>query len=68
MGTVVDVTSTTAVEVVAGALSRAFASVKVEGPRWVQEIITPAFLVQIGRDLISSGDSMHGIRMNDGMV
>ena len=68
-GTAADASSTAAVEAASGALSRAFASAEVQGEGWTKEIITPAFLGQVGRDLIRNGDSMHVIRMNgDGMV
>ena len=60
-GKVADASSTAAVEAAAGALSRAFASGRVEGPPHVQEAVTGRFLAQAGRDLIRSGDSMHVI-------
>ena len=62
-GTAADPSSTAAVEAASGALSRAFAAAEVQGEAWVQEIVTPAFLAQVGRDLIRNGDSMHVIRM-----
>ena len=41
----------------------------VDGPSWVAETITPAYLAQVGRDLVRSGDSMHVIRVGaDGMA
>ena len=68
-GTAADASSTAAVEAACGALSRAFASAEVQAEPWVQEIITPTFLGQVGRDLIRNGDSMHVIRMSgDGMI
>ena len=68
-GTAADASSTAAVEAAAGALSRAMSSAEVVGEPWVRETVTPAFLGQVGRDLIRSGDSMHVIRMSvDGMV
>ena len=63
-GTAADASSTAAVEAASGALSRAFASAEVQGKAWVQEIVTPSFLAQVGRDLIRRGDSMHVIRMS----
>ena len=60
-GTAADASSTAAVEAASGALSRAFASARVEGPPHVMEAVTPVFLAQAGRDLIRSGDSMHVI-------
>ena len=69
-GTAADASSTAAVEAASGALSRAFASAEVVGGEpWAQETVTPAFLAQVGRDLIRNGDSMHVIRMDRaGMV
>ena len=68
-GTAADASSTAAVEAASGTLSRAFAAAEVQGEAWVQEIVTPAFLAQIGRDLIRNGDSMHVIRMSsDGAI
>ena len=60
-GTTADASSTAAVEAASGALSRAFASARVEGPPHVLEAVTGRFLAQVGRDLIRSGDSMHVI-------
>ncbi|MYH50829.1 MAG: phage portal protein [Gammaproteobacteria bacterium] len=63
-GKAADASSTAAVEAAAGALSRAFASARVEGPPHVQEAVTGRFLAQAGRDLIRSGDSMHLIHVD----
>jgi len=60
-GNAADASSTAAVEAASGALSRAFASARVEGPAYVHNAITGAFLAQVGRGLIRSGDSMHVI-------
>ena len=60
-GTAADASSTAAVEAASGALSRAFASARVEGPPHVQDAVTPVFLAQVGRDLVRSGGSMHVI-------
>ena len=60
-GSAADASSTAAVEAASGALSRAFAAARVEGPPHVLEAVTPGFLAQAGRDLIRSGDSMHVI-------
>ena len=68
-GSAADASSTAAVEAAAGALSRAFAAARVEGPAHVLEAVTPGFLAQVGRDLIRSGDSMHIIDVDrDGRV
>ena len=60
-GKAADASSTAAVEAASGALSRAFASARVEGPPHVREAVTGRFLAQAGRDLIRAGDSMHVI-------
>ena len=68
-GTAADASSTAAVEAASGTLSRAFASADVQGEAWARDLVSPAFLSQVGRDLIRNGDSMHVIRMNaDGDV
>ena len=48
-----------AVEAAAGAVSRAFSSAEVEGAR--RELVTASVLAEIGRNLISHGDSLHMI-------
>ena len=63
-GARVDTRSTAATESAAGALSRAFAAAVVVGPTWAQQAVSPAFLGQVGRDLVRSGDSLHVIRVN----
>ena len=60
-GKAADAGSTAAVEAASGALSRAFASARVEGAPHVREAVTPGVLAQIGRDLIRSGQSLHVI-------
>ena len=65
-GSAADASSTAAVEAASGALSRAFASARVEGPPHVQEAVTGRFLAQMGRDLIRSGHSMHVIDVDHG--
>ena len=67
-GSAADASSTAAIEAAAGLLSRAFAAAEVDGPAWLQDVVTPGYLAQVGRDLIRNGDSMHVIRMGrDGM-
>ena len=61
-GAAADASSTAAVEAAAGALSRAFAGAEVTGPSWATSAVNPAFLAQVGRDLVRSGNSMHVIR------
>ena len=63
-GKAADASSTAAVEAASGALSRAFAIAEVIGDGWVQEAVSPAFLAQVGRDLVRSGDSLHVIEMD----
>ena len=68
-GSAADASSTAAVEAAAGALSRAFAAARVQGPPHALESVTAPFLAQVGRDLIRSGDSMHIIDVDrDGRV
>ena len=63
-GSSADAGSTAAVEAASGALSRAFASARVEGPPHVREAVTPLFLAQVGRDLIRSGRSLHVVHVD----
>ena len=68
-GTAADASSTAAIEAAAGLLSRAFASAEVEGESWLQETVRPAYLAQVGRDLMRSGDSLHVLEVGAaGMV
>ena len=69
-GSAADASSTAAVEAASGALSRAFASARVEASEpWARDAVTPVVLAQVGRDLIRSGDSMHVIDVDrDGRV
>ena len=61
---VADASSTAAIEAVAGMLSRAFADAEVIGPGWVQDAVTPFWLMQVGRSLIREGASRSVIDMN----
>ena len=67
-GKAADVSSTAAVEAAAGALSRAFADARVDGPQWAADALSPAFLALVGRNLIRHGQSLHVIRVNGGRV
>ena len=67
-GSIADSASTAAVEAAAGALSRAFASAEVTGPDFAQRAVTPAFLGQIGRDLVRKGSSLHVITLSGDQV
>ena len=62
---VVDATATSATEAAAGALSRAFAAAEVSGPPWAKRAISPAFLAQVGRELVRAGQSMHVVSVSD---
>ena len=59
---------TAAIEAAAGQLARTFASATVKAPQWAQDAITPAFLAQVGRDLIRGGASLHRIDAAAGAV
>ena len=61
----VNVCGTSATEAAAGALSRAFAAAEVSGPPWAKRAISPAFLAQVGRELVRAGQSMHVISVSD---
>ena len=61
---VADVSSTAAIEAVAGLLSRTFASAKVEGPGWAKEAVNPVWLAQVGRSLIREGASLSVINVS----
>ena len=56
--------ATAATEAVAGALSRAFADARVDGPADIAAALCPRTLAQIGRDLVRVGESLHVIRMS----
>lgn len=63
-GGAADASSTAAVEAASGALSRAFAAAEVQAEGWAAEAVSPAFLAQVGRDLVRSGDSLHVIEVD----
>ena len=63
-GTVADAGATAALEAAAGSLSRSFASARVEGPSHALDAVSGAFLAQVGRDLVRSGESLHVIRVS----
>ena len=62
-GQTVEANETAAVEAVAGALSRSFASATVEADDWVKAAVTPRFLAQVGRDVLRTGESLHVIQV-----
>ena len=67
-GTTQHASATAAIEAVAGALSRAFASATVEAPGDIADALSPRCLAQIGRDLVRVGESLHVIRMMRGRL
>ena len=67
-GTTQQASATAATEAVAGALSRAFADARVDGPVDVVKALSPRTLAQIGRDLVRVGESLHVIRMSGGRM
>ena len=54
---------TAAIEACAGFLGRTLSDADVEGPEWVQRAVSPAWLTQVGRDLIRAGEHMSCITM-----
>ena len=67
-GTTQQASATAATEAVAGALSRAFADARVDGPADIAEALSPRTLAQIGRDLVRVGESLHVIRYMGGRL
>ena len=67
-GTTQQASATAATEAVAGALSRAFADARVDGPPDIAEALSPRTLAQIGRDLVRVGETLHVIRMSGGRL
>ena len=60
---VADVSRTAAIEAVAGMLSRAFGDAEVVGEGWVQDVVTPFWLMQVGRSLVREGASLSVLNM-----
>ena len=60
---VADVSSTAAIEAVAGMLSRGFGDAEVVGEGWVQDVVTPFWLMQVGRSLVREGASLSVLNM-----
>ena len=67
-GTTQQASATAATEAVAGALSRAFADARIDGPADIAEALSPSTLAQIGRDLVRVGESLHVIRYMGGRL
>ena len=59
-----DAGATAGVEAASGLLSRTLASAQVVGESWLQDVVTPTFLSQVGRDYIRVGSSMHILDMD----
>ena len=58
-----NVSSTAAIEAVAGLLSRAFADAEVVAEPWAQAAVSPFWLMQVGRSLIRDGASLSVLNM-----
>ena len=58
-----NVSSTAAIEAVAGMLSRAFADAEVIAEPWAQAAVSPFWLMQVGRSLIREGASLSVLNM-----
>lgn len=67
-GTYADNAATAATETAAGLLARSFMGAVVKAEDRVKMAITPAFLAQVGRDLIRKGESLHVIELDGGSV
>ena len=65
---VADVSSTAAIEAVAGLLSRAFAGATVEAEPTARNAITPPWLAQVGRSLVREGASLSVISVEGGRL
>lgn len=63
-----DAGGTAGIEAASGQLGRAFAGATVKAPEWAQAALTPAFLGQLGRDLIRYGGSLWRIEMRGGRL
>lgn len=59
---------TGALEAVAGAVGRAFASAEISGPSEITTALTPACLSMVGRSLIRDGEIVLLISVKDGML
>ena len=63
-----DAGATAGVEAASGILSRTLASAEVVGESWLQDVVTPTFLSQVGRDYVRVGSSMHVLDMDTGQL
>ena len=60
---------TAAVEAVGGLLARSFSAARVEAPPWLKRSLTPAYLGQVGREMVRCGEHLSMIRVGlDGVV
>ena len=65
-GTGLDVFATSGIEMASGAYSRAFGGCGVEGADHVVSAVTPSVLARIGRELVTSGESLHVLETANG--
>ena len=66
---VTNAASSAAVECVGGLLARSLSSARVDAPDWVKRSLTPAYMGQVGRELIRCGQNLSLIRVGlDGVV
>ena len=56
---------TAALEIAAGTVGRAFASAKVSGPARLIQPLEPAFLAEVGRQLIRRGEALYAIQVSN---
>ena len=60
---------TAAIEAVGGLLARSLSSARVEAPPWLKRALTPAWMGEVGRELIRCGEHLSMIRIGiDGVV
>ena len=66
---VTNAASSAAVECVGGLLARSLSSARVDAPDWLKRALTPAYMGQVGRELIRCGEHLSMIRVGlDGVV
>ena len=61
-------TATAAVEACSGLVARAFVTAEIESTDTIQQLITPACLAMIGRELIRHGEILYLIDLTDGVL
>lgn len=60
-----NVAQSAAIEATSGLLARSLGSAQVSGSVWLEKAITPAWLGQVGREIIRSGEHLSVIDMNN---